>query len=90
MKDKSKRLIDMNVYITNTSLEEVPTNFVYALYSLRWQIEVLFKMWKSFFEIDEYKNNKREHLEYHLYGQLVGILLCSSTMFQMRQLRKSL
>jgi hypothetical protein len=29
---------------------------------------------------------KRERLECHLYGQLIGILLCSSTMFQMRQL----
>ncbi|MEC0668412.1 IS4 family transposase, partial [Priestia flexa] len=25
-------------------------------------------------------------LECHLYGQLIGILLCSSTMFQMRQI----
>lgn len=29
---------------------------------------------------------KKERLECHLYGQLIGILLCSSTMFQMRQL----
>lgn len=29
---------------------------------------------------------KRERLECHLYGQLIGILLCSSTMFQMQQL----
>ncbi len=29
MKDKSKRLMSMNVYITNTSLEEVPTNYVH-------------------------------------------------------------
>ncbi|PFZ31294.1 IS4 family transposase [Bacillus wiedmannii] len=85
MKDKSKRLMGMNVYITNTSLEEVPTNYVHSLYSLRWQIEILFKTWKSFFEIDECKNIKRERLECHLYGQLIGILLCSSTMFQMRQ-----
>ncbi|EEL28632.1 hypothetical protein IKA_02275 [Bacillus cereus VD169] len=85
MKDKSKRLMSMNVYITNTSLEEVPTNYVHSLYSLRWQIEILFKTRKSFFEIDECKNIKREHLECHLYGQLIGILLCSSTMFQMRQ-----
>ena len=55
MKDKSKRLMGMNVYITNTSLEEVPTNYVHSLYSLRWQIEILFKTWKSFFEIDECK-----------------------------------
>ncbi|HDR7654926.1 TPA: transposase [Bacillus wiedmannii] len=57
----------------------------HSLYSLRWQIEILFKTWKSFFEIDECKNIKRERLECHLYGQLIGILLCSSTMFQMRQ-----
>ncbi|MED1114030.1 IS4 family transposase [Bacillus paramycoides] len=85
MKDKSKRLMSMNVYITNTSPEEVPTNYVHSLYSLRWQIEILFKTWKSFFEIDECKDIKKERLECHLYGQLIGILICSSTMFQMRQ-----
>ncbi len=85
MQDKSKRLMGMNVYITNTSLEEVPTNYVHSLYSLRWQIEILFKTWKSFLKIDECKNIKRERLECHLYGQLIGILLYSSTMFQMRQ-----
>ena len=76
----------MNVYITNTSQEEVLTNDVHALYSLRWQIEILFKTWKSFFEIHACKTIKKERLECHLYGQLIGILLCSSTMFQMRQL----
>ncbi|CAN7648908.1 IS4 family transposase [Bacillus sp. SD075] len=86
MKDKSKQLMGINVYITNTLPKEVPMDYVHALYSLRWQIEILFKTWKSFFEIDECKNVKRERLECHLYGQLIGILLCSSTMFQMRQL----
>ena len=68
MKEKSKRLMGMNVYITNTSPEEVSTNDVHALYSLRWQIEILFKIWKSFFEIDACKTIKKERLEYHLYG----------------------
>ena len=86
MKEKSKQLMGMNVYITNTPPKEVPTNYVHPLYSLRWQIEILFKTWKSFFEIDECKTIKKERLECHLYGQLIGILLCSSTMFQMRQL----
>lgn len=59
MKDKSKQLMGMNVYITNTPPKEVPTNDVHSLYSLRWQIEILFKTWKSFFEIDECKTIKR-------------------------------
>ncbi|MDT9027466.1 IS4 family transposase [Rossellomorea yichunensis] len=86
MKERSKRLSAMNVYITNTSMKDVPTGHVHDLYSLRWQIELLFKTWKSFFEIDNCKEIKKERLECHLYGQLIAILLCSSTMFQMRQL----
>ncbi|EJR29375.1 hypothetical protein III_05876 [Bacillus mycoides] len=35
MKDKSKRLMGMNVYITTTPLEEVLMNYVHSLYSLR-------------------------------------------------------
>ncbi|CUB55341.1 Transposase DDE domain protein [Bacillus subtilis] len=59
---------------------------IHDLYSLRWQIEILFKTWKSFFQIDKCKEIKKERLECHLYGQLISILLCSSTMFKMRQL----
>ncbi|MEC3574300.1 hypothetical protein P9Z90_24400, partial [Bacillus thuringiensis] len=48
--------------------------------------QILFKTWKSFFQIDKCKEIKKERLECHLYGQLISILLCSSTMFKMRQL----
>lgn len=47
--------------------------------------EYVFIEKKSFFEIDACKTIKKERLECHLYGQLIGILLCSSTMFQMRK-----
>lgn len=43
IKDKSKHLMGMNVYITNTSIEKVLKNYVHSLYSLRWQTEILFK-----------------------------------------------
>lgn len=41
---------------------------------------------QSFFRIHHGNSVKLERLECHLYGQLISILLCSSTMFQMRQL----
>ncbi|MCU5275443.1 IS4 family transposase [Bacillus cereus group sp. BfR-BA-01349] len=83
---RSKRLSGINVYMTNTSTDIVPMGQVHDWYSLRWQIEILFKTWKSFFHIHHCKKIKQERLECHLYGQLIAILLCSSTMFQMRQL----
>lgn len=47
-KERSKRLSGINVYITSLSTENVPTEHIHDLYSLRWQIEILFKIWKSF------------------------------------------
>jgi transposase len=84
--EKSKKLSAMNFYITNIPSEIVPGTDLHELYSLRWQVEILFKTWKSFFQIQKCKKMKLERLECHLYGQLIGILLCSSTMFKMRQL----
>ena len=72
--------------MTNIPTEWVPKEKIYDLYSLRWQIELLFKIWKSWFRIHRCKSIKQERLECHLYGQLISILLCSSTMFKMREL----
>ncbi len=84
--EKSKRLTGINIYITNIAREIVPKEHVHDLYSLRWQVEIVFKTWKSFFQIDRCKDVKRERLECHLYGQLIAILICSSTLFRMREL----
>lgn len=84
--EKSKRLAGMNIYVTNTPLEWVPMEQIHDFYSLRWQIEIIFKTWKSLFQIHDWHNIKRERLECHIYGKLIAIFLCSSTMFKMRQL----
>ena len=52
---------------------------IHDLYSLRRQVEILFKTWKSLFQIDRCKEIKLERLECHFYGQLIAILFCSST-----------
>lgn len=85
--DKTKRLSSINLYITNIPEEYVKQESIYDLYALRWQIEILFKTWKSIFHIDQCdKPVKTERLECHVYGQLIAIFLCSSLMFQMRSL----
>ncbi|TEA45638.1 IS4 family transposase [Bacillus sp. BH2] len=84
--EKSKRLTGINIYVTNTPWEIVPMEQIHDFYSLRWQIEIIFKTWKSLFQIHHWQNIKQERLECHVYGKLITIFLCSSTMFKMRQL----
>ncbi|PFL06462.1 IS4 family transposase [Bacillus thuringiensis] len=83
---ESKRLAGINIYVTNTPWEIVPMEQIHDFYSLRWQIEIIFKTWKSLFQIHHWQNIKQERLECHIYGKLIAIFLCSSTMFKMRQL----
>lgn len=85
-RDRTKRLAGLSVYITNIPQEQAAKELVHDLYSLRWQIEVLFKTWKSMFHIDQCKPIKVPRFECHVYGQLIAILLSSSLMFQMRSL----
>ncbi|MED1405531.1 IS4 family transposase, partial [Bacillus mycoides] len=68
--EKSKRLAGMNLYVTNTPWEIAPMEQIHNFYSLRWQIEIIFKIWKSWFRIHRCKSIKQERLECHLYGQL--------------------
>ncbi|WP_134770020.1 transposase, partial [Bacillus cereus] len=49
--ERTKLLQGITVYMTNIPTEWVPKEKIYDLYSLRWQIELLFKIWKSWFQI---------------------------------------
>lgn len=84
--EKSKQLASMNLYVTNTPWEIIPMEQIHDFYSLRWQIEIIFKTWKSLFQIHHWQNIKQERLECPVYGKLIAIFLRSSTMFKMRQL----
>lgn len=82
----SQKNISFNMYVTNIPQEMVKKEEIYDLYSLRWQIEILFKTWKSLFGIHRVKKVKKERFECHLYGTLIKILLCSTFSFQCRKM----
>lgn len=73
-----------NYIITNISQEELSAQETYKMYSLRWQIEILFKTWKSIYKIQEVKKVKKERFECHLYSTLIAIYITSSLAFQAR------
>ena len=64
-----------NTYITNVSQQVLPANKIKQVYYLRWQIELVFKTWKSFLQIDKVKKVKKERLECQLLARLLWVLL---------------
>lgn len=67
--------IGLNLFVTNMSDEDLPKELVRSLYRLRWQIELVFKTFKSVAAIDKVKKVKRCRFECHLYGKLIWALL---------------
>ncbi len=65
-----------NLFITNAPKEFLGADKVAALYTIRWQIELLFKVWKSIAHINKVKKVKRERFECYIYAKLLIIVLC--------------
>lgn len=70
-----KDLAGFNIYLTNADKEVLPTKYIRSIYALRWQIELMFKAWKSLMELDKIKQFNIFRFECYLYGRLIAILL---------------
>lgn len=66
----------LNLYITNASVEQYPIEHVRKIYQIRWQIELIFKAFKSKMNIDKIKRNmKTERFECALIVRLIYIVM---------------
>jgi hypothetical protein len=68
-------LCGYNLYLTNTTVDQIANEQVFLIYALRWQIELLFKIWKSLLFIDKVGQMNIFRFECFLYGRLIFILL---------------
>lgn len=73
--DEHKIRCRYNTYITNVEQEVLPDEQVRNVYYLRWQIELVFKTWKSFFGINRVKKVKKERFECQILAQLLWIMI---------------
>lgn len=62
-----------NLFITNIEAKDIPGVEVYTLYKLRWQIELMFKIWKSVYGIDKVQPMKYHRFICTLYAKLLLI-----------------
>lgn len=64
-----------NLFITNIAEDVLDIGSLDKLYKLRWQVELVFKVWKSIYEIDKVKKVNKHRFECYLIGKLLLIIL---------------
>jgi hypothetical protein len=65
-------LCDWTLLITNVPDQWLPLDMVRALYTLRWQIELLFKQFKSILQVHQSATGNEHRLRCELYGKLIA------------------
>ena len=71
-----KARIALNLFITSAPEELIDIDTAWKIYTLRWQIELTFKIWKSICKIDKVKKVKKDRLECYIWAKLLMIVLC--------------
>lgn len=77
---KRLKLCNLSIYITNTTEQQLSSEQLRDYYSLRWQIEIIFKSWKSVYRIERTKPMKLHRFECMLLGTLILIAVTTSLM----------
>lgn len=75
VKDEFLTWASINVFITNAPSSMIDQNEIQKIYGLRWQIELIFKSWKSHFKFHLHKKIKKERLECYLYTSLIYFVI---------------
>ncbi|MCB9772966.1 MAG: transposase [Nitrospiraceae bacterium] len=62
---------DWTLFITNAPEAWLPLNMVRALYTLRWQIELVFKQFKSILRVHHSTTSNEHRVRCELYGKWI-------------------
>ena len=68
-------LADWTLFVTNAPVSLLSADEVFILYRCRWQIELLFKLWKSHGHIDKSRSENAWRQLCELYAKLIAMLL---------------
>jgi hypothetical protein len=67
--------LDWLLFVTNVPEPMLSIEQVALLYRVRWQIELVFKLWKSYGSLQRTQTWRRERILYELYAKMIGLVL---------------
>jgi hypothetical protein len=73
--EEYKKRARFNLFITNVIKEIIDAEAIVKIYRVRWQVELIFKTWKSLFGLDNIGQMKYERLMCTLNARLLLILI---------------
>ncbi len=68
---QSLALADWTIMITNVSEKWIPSEMLWRVYAIRWQIELLFKQLKSVLQVHHSNTGNEYRLKCETYGKLI-------------------
>lgn len=73
--EESLIMAQWTIYVTNVPIALLTIQEVFILGRYRWQIELLFKMWKSDLEVDKWASRKPERILCEIYTKLIAAIV---------------
>lgn len=74
-KDITLQLCDWTLFITNIPDKMLHAEKIHTLYRLRWQIELIFKQFKSTLQIDQINTSNKHRVRCEIYGKLIAAII---------------
>jgi hypothetical protein len=69
------RLLGWSIFLTNVPTHMLSTPQVVTFYRIRWQIELIFKLWKSYCGLEHNLSSRKERVLTEFYAKLLVIVL---------------
>ncbi len=68
-------MLGWTLFVTNTPATMISLKHVYDFYRIRWQIELIFKLWKSYCGLNHILDWRRDRVLTELYAKMIGIVI---------------
>jgi hypothetical protein len=79
-------LLGWTLFVTNAPASMISTSQVHDFYRIRWQIELIFKLWKSYSGLNHLCAWRKERVLTELYAKLIGLVIVHFLLAPLRNL----